>query len=319
MQKTTMKHKIIMFLITVFTTFVQAQQDLPNDGITSPMHKKHMGKLVFASSVAPLKFGAENESEFVTKFTLGDPIFYRIYMDNSLFNYSNKAAPGQKREAINNKGGYKIKFFIDNVELYFGDACEGTKAFSAKEQEEMTTFKGALNNPKEKAVGEVAFDIFLSKAIAKLTVGNHSIKVEMYPTLSYPKDVVGAKIASGEFTLNVPAGLIIPYDPSNCLPKAQMTDKVIEANILKAFLAQGWQEKPKEVRIVDADWTIVRNEVTGVIVKRVIDAIVASSNGYKCQYQIFGFAQDYDGSKYQTVIYLDNTGDPKQISCGCLK
>lgn len=314
-----MKFIFTLPLLILCSTFALAQQELPNDGITSPLHKKYMGKMVFANSVLPLKFNGENESGFLTKFKLGDPIFYRIYMDNSLFNYANKLSPGQKREDINSKGGYKIKFYLDNTEVYFADACEGTSGFLAKEQEAMTTFKGALNNPKEKAIGEIAFNEFVAKAIEKLTIGDHLIKVEMYPTVSFPKMTVGSVVATGEFTLTIASDSFIPYDPANCLPKAQMADKVVEENILKAFKAQGWQERPAIVRIVDANWTIVRHEVSGVIIKRTIDAIVASTNGYKCQYQVFGFSQNYDGTKFQPEIFLDNIGDPKQISCKCIK
>ena len=314
-----MKFKFTVVLFFVFSTLVQAQQELPNDGVTSPMHKKYMGKLVFASKVTTLKFNGENESAFATKFKLGEPIFYRIYMDNSLFNYANRLSPGQKREDINSKGSYKIKFYLDNVELYSADACEGTKGFTPKEQEDMTTFKGALNNPTESAIGEVAFEAFVVKAIEKLTVGDHLIKVEMYPMVSFPKQAIGSVVATGEFTLTIGSDSFIPYNPANCLPKALMTDKVIEENILKAFKAQGWKEQPKVVRIMDTNWTIVRNEVSGVIIKRTIDAIVASTKGYKCQYQVFGFSQNYDRAKYQTEIYLDNIGDPKEISCKCIQ
>lgn len=317
-KKQSMKNFITTILLLGNLIFAQAQT-VSNDGVTSTTHKKYMNKVVFATSKDPIKFGAENESAFATAFKLGDPIFFRVYMDNSLFNYANKLVPGQKREDINTKGGYKVKIYLDNVEMYAGNACEGISEFKATEQETFTTFKGALNNPSEKAIAERAFEQFIMKSEDKLTVGSHKVKIEFYPTVASSKEVVGNVIATGEFTLTVPANLFVAYDPAKCLPKAQMTDKSIEENILKAFKAQGWKEEPKEARIVESNWTIVRNELTGVILKRTIDAIVASTKEYKCQYQIFGFSQDYDGSKYLDAIYLDNIGDPKTISCKCLK
>ena len=56
-------------------------------------------------------------------------------------------------------------------------------------------------------------------------------------TVASSKEVVGSVIATGEFTLTVPANSFVAYDPAKCLPKAQMTDKVMEENILKAFTA----------------------------------------------------------------------------------
>lgn len=197
-----MKLKLILFL-AILNSISFAQTDLPNDGITSPSHKKYMNKIVFTSSLAPLKFGAEVESGFVNKFELGQPIFFRVYLDNSLFNYSNKLMPNQKREEINNKGGFIVKYYLDNVEYYSGNACDGTSEFKPKEQEELTSFKGALRNPDERGIGENGYDRFLYKALDKLTAGEHNLKIEFYPTVSGTKMIVGAVVATGEFTLQV--------------------------------------------------------------------------------------------------------------------
>lgn len=191
------------FLFIISSFVVYAQNELPNDGITSPIHKKYIGKIVFTSSLPPLKFAAENEGAFVTKFELGTPIFFRVYMANSLFNYINKLVSGQKREDINSKGSYMIKFYLDNVEVYYANACAGTSEFNAKEQEEMTTFKGALRNPDERGIGEVAFDRFIYKAMPKLSKGDHNVKVELYPTINSPQEATGSVVATGEFTLAV--------------------------------------------------------------------------------------------------------------------
>lgn len=197
-----MKAKFVVTFLLMFGK-LYSQTDLPNDGITSTSHKKYIGKIVFASSITPLKFGSENENEFLNRFMLGQSIFFRVYLDNSLFNYINNLSPGYAREEINSKGGYLIKLYLDNEEVYSGNACDGTSEFSPSEQEEMTTFKGALRNPDERGIGENAYDRFLYKSIGKLTEGDHTVRVELYPTVSIPSMKIGSLVATGEFTLNV--------------------------------------------------------------------------------------------------------------------
>lgn len=199
MKKTSL---FIAFLLLISINDLFAQ-DLPNDGITSAIHKKHMSKIVFASTTAPLKFNAETESAFKSKFELGEDVYFRVYLDNSLHNYLQKLMPGKKSSEYTAAAGYKMKLYLDNVGIYFGDACAGTAGFNANDQEKMTTFKGALRNPSERGIGENAYDIFLYKAMPKLTQGDHKVKVELYPSISSPKEIIGKVIASGEFTLSV--------------------------------------------------------------------------------------------------------------------
>ncbi|MGE0568179.1 MAG: hypothetical protein AB7O73_09535 [Bacteroidia bacterium] len=286
--------------------------DEPNDGITSPMHEKYMGKIVFGSTMESIEFKKEVEEKFITKAIFGDEIRYRVYMDNSLVNYL------KTMKFASTHGRYQIKFVLDGT--IADSSAFSEDAFSYTEKKSMTTFKGALKSAAGKiAVGESAFQRFALKHEDKFTVGDHVLKVEYRPYQNYPSLYVGPVIASGEITLTVKKTIVDPNDPKTCLPKVEMKNPELEKSILKAFNAQKWEETPKEVRIISNKWNIVRNKYSGIITSRYVEAAIGSTKDGKCAYQIFNFYQDYDGKDYQKEVYLSGIGDKTTVSCGCMK
>lgn len=285
--------------------------DMPTDGVTSPMHQKYMNKIVFASSDEGVAKGAEKESMFLTKFTLGEPVVFRVYMDNSLANYL------KSRPFPDTHGRYKIRFLLDGVEALTSGLS--TSAFEKEGKQKWTTWRGALKSPDgEMYLVLPLFNEFLTVNESKLTIGDHQFKIEVMPLQDYPEEYVGPVVASGEITMSVKKSVIDKTDSKICMPKALMVDKVLEAKIIAAFKTQGWPEVPKEVRITSNKWNISRHKVTGIIMRRFVEAYVGSNKNGKCMKQSFNFYQDYDGSGYQDEVYLEGIGSQYEISCSCL-
>lgn len=286
--------------------------DFKNDGVTSPSHQKNMNKIVFALSDAAIEKGKEDESKFISKFTLGEPVVFRVYMNNSLANLLKT----QKFNDVHSK--YTVKYYLDDVmttQLLIDNSY-----FTKDERCQWTTWRGALKSPDgDNRIGILHFNAFIQENEAKLTPGDHKFKMEIYPYISYPDEFTGPAVATGELTMTVKNSIVDKNDTKACLPKALMTDKALEAKILAAFKAQGWKEVPKEVRITSSKWTIVRHQYTGVILSRFVEAYVGSTRDGKCIKQSFNFYQDHDGSGYQTDVYLKGIGDQRDIPCGCLK
>lgn len=308
-----MKIKIILLNALLCTSMLCfSQADLPNNGITNPIHQKYLGKIVFALSSEAVAKNNEKESEFVKKATLGGEIYYRAYLDNSLLNYLKTTL----HPDVN--GRWKIKFYIDGVES--GVELMQRDFFSKEQKQGYTTFKGALKSlPDGDATGEIEFIRFMRKNESKFTIGDHVLKIEYIPYSTEPKEFDGNVVASGEITISVKKALSDPNDVKTCLPKALMNDKILETSILKAFNAKGWTEKAVKVRIISSQWNIVKNKKTGAIISRYVDAVIASTEDSKCAYQNFSFYQDYDGKAYQKEVYLSGTGDKVDVSCGCFK
>lgn len=284
--------------------------DKPTDGITSPMHEKYMSKVVFCLTEDGLLKGQENEAKFANKFTLGEPLVFRVYMNNSLSNYL------KTQKFHETHGRYWIQFTLDDIHVF--KEWVDNRMFNEDEKAKWTTWKGALKSPDgDNYIGIMQFNTFVRENEAKLTPGDHKLKIEILPYQDYPEPFTGPVVASGEITMTVKGSVVDKNDVRACLPKAVMTDKALEAKILAAFKAQGWKETPKEVRIT-SKWTIVRNQYSGVILSRFVEAYVGSSRDGKCIKQSFNFYQDHDGSGYQDDVYLKGIGDQRDIPCQCL-
>ncbi|HEX8561610.1 MAG TPA: hypothetical protein VF676_01405 [Flavobacterium sp.] len=280
-------------------------------GVTSATHQKYMNKIVFASSETGIAKGAEDESLFISKFTLGDPVIFRVYTDKPLVSY----VKGQFPES---HAYYTIKFWLNDVLAH--ETHMQPQEFTADEKSTWTTWRGALKSPaNDRYLCLDLFNDFLKENEDKLVKGDYKLRIELLPCNDYPRPFTGPVVASGEITMTVNKAVADPNDPLACMPKTLLSDKVLEAKILTAFKAQGWNEVPKEVRITSAKWNIVRHKVTGYIISRYVEATIGSTREGKCINQSFNFYQDYDGSGYQDEVYLKGVGPQKTMSCACLK
>ncbi len=102
------------------------------------------------------------------------------------------------------------------------------------------------------------------------------------------------------------------------MPKAVLTDKKLEKDLLKAIEAsQTYKERIKgkilQIVITDADWILRRNELTGAILNHYIRASIAVQYDDKsCKVWPCSLRQDYVSGKFQETVY-DGTGDPYPI------
>ena len=105
------------------------------------------------------------------------------------------------------------------------------------------------------------------------------------------------------------------------MPKAALSDKKLESEMIAAFKAsQTYKDRVKgevlRVVIIDPDWMIRRNQLTGVILHRYIRAAIAvkNSDGSCTVWQNVTFQQDYVSNSFQATRF-DGIGDPFKIPC----
>lgn len=103
-------------------------------------------------------------------------------------------------------------------------------------------------------------------------------------------------------------------------PSAKVNDATLEAEFKKHFNAMGYDETITKVNIQSADWTIDRNELTGVIVGRSKQAFIATKkpNG-DCYVTEFWIFQDYNGSGYGSFRNVTNNSFRSKIDCANIK
>ncbi len=103
-----------------------------------------------------------------------------------------------------------------------------------------------------------------------------------------------------------------------CVPAAAFSDKAVEKSMMEAYQKRGERAKPFKVIIEDKEWYPVRNELTGIIMRRTITATIVGKRGEKCVKNSCVFAQEYDGSKYFGDIYVYGVRGESKIPCTCV-
>jgi hypothetical protein len=169
-----------------------------------------------------------------------------------------------------------------------------------------------------------------SKAIGKLTPGEHTIIVKV--NINYQFVAEGKFVIKGDdFSFYSTFAKELNESVDNLkmkdavMPKAAMKNKKLENEMIAAFKkSQIYKDRIKgeviHLVIIDPDWMIRRNQLTGVILHRYIRAAVAVKNadGTCTVWQLVTFQQDYVGNKFQKTKF-DGVGDPYKIPCENVK
>ncbi len=165
-----------------------------------------------------------------------------------------------------------------------------------------------------------------AQSIAKFNGGEHTIIVKI--NINYQFVAEGKLVIKGDdfsFYKNLAKELNEVVDilkmKDATMPKSGMTDKKLEAEMITVLKnSQTYKERIKgdviRLVIIDPDWTIRRNDYTGIILHRYIRATAAVKNadGTCTVWQLITFQQDYISNKFQKTKF-DGVGDPYKIPC----
>jgi hypothetical protein len=294
-------------------------------GVTGPLHEKYMKKVVFVK--ADRLVDEVVESEFTNEFTLGQPVYFRVYMEQTGPKALVKAGAANPLEELALGMLYTMRVSVDGkapMDLKFTGFTSKSNNLS------WTTWRGYfIKEPNAEITsdqGGAIFREFVARASQKglLTPGKHSMKVEIFPSYDVrerPK-VVGEVVASGEVTMNVPAGVITASNPDLCISYKTVTpkDAALEAQILKTAQAV-WPDKvnrPVYVQMASPVWRIERHPVSGIILHRKIDTVVATKGPEYCEFRGYHFQQVFEGNAYApgTLMHAERSGF--YMPCACL-
>ena len=103
--------------------------------------------------------------------------------------------------------------------------------------------------------------------------------------------------------------------PFQTLP-AGMQSPTLEASMVEATQKYAAVEKIlvkyTKVKIQDADWNTLRNESTGIILKRSVYAwAYATEPDGRCSYQRLVYQQEYDGHNFSPLLHVYQDGSPE--------
>lgn len=272
-----------------------ASGEVKDYGMTSKAHTKYVGKIVFSKKF--IVFKEENENSFTDKFMYKgfepDDVFFMAYFPRSFHNQAIKA--GVKPSS--GKSTMIISFTLNGKKIQKAAELE----YNGEKFKEWTGYStGPINiignDPIQK--------IFTDELRPLMTEYENKVKME----ITFRTKISGGKMwspdkpmASGEFVIIIDKNM-----KGRLMPKAEMKISKDLENRIKKCLTNNYGEILRVV-VVERDWTIVRNEYTGIPVKRqvrVAAAIHLNSGEYKVYF--YYVSQQYDGSRYTDAVYYDS-------------
>ena len=187
---------------------VAAQGDLvKNDGITSPLHRANVGRIVFTAKPVPIE--SLTPADFITTTELRDraDLSLRVFMGNSLTNYLHKLQPQLTVDELNRQGNYQFSFFVDGALVH--EENLNPYWVRAETKIKLTTLGFALLDsaaPDSVGAGARIWRLFLMNGGHQaLKEGTHQLKIEVRPYVKTLETKVGDLIAAGEIQVVVPA------------------------------------------------------------------------------------------------------------------
>lgn len=99
------------------------------------------------------------------------------------------------------------------------------------------------------------------------------------------------------------------------MPKPVHKDAALEKSMLGAIAAAGWKEKPLRAVVVEPDWHVYRNEVTGILLSRTIQGYVAvKRDDGTCSAFFINFVQQHQGGAWAKTA-IESVYDNDDMLC----
>jgi hypothetical protein len=295
----------------------------PDDGVRPGFHQKNAGKIVF--STVPITPGKEDPGKLVTSFKLGQPIYWRVYSERSAANQ----ARGDGHECRFDEAPPARSFLVE----LDGKALTGTfptfagTKVSKKEWNSETSWSEshALNAPVD--THEISFNAdFVARVVGDLSPGTHKLVMKAVAECVGEKPrYISKPMAVGSITIEVsPEAVAAVTAPQADLPAAGRKDPKLAAQAIKIMNAY-WKQHGSDRRavkavIVDKDWSLERNELTGIVIARSIDTVVAYKDDKGCHFYSVRLRQDASGQRGFGDSYLGSEGAAEEdIACTKVK
>lgn len=290
---------------------------------------KYAGQLMFSND----DFERElPESKYIKSYTLGDNLALRAWLPNSPVNMMmlQLQESGVKAKEINatrdsfdGQSRVMLFMYLDGVKI------SNTSYAWDNEQKPLLTVPSVRadfhDGTDKNYFGKSLYKDLLQKQ-DMLTPGKHKLKIEVVPrkTFGLGADFNFKPIAVGEIDLIVPAQLKL--NESDCFPKKAISDPKLEAEAMRAMKKFYKNGAPNAFKVIltQHDMKIVRQEYTGVILRKSFNATIVFKKGDEVWYDWYTFHKEYDGSKYEEAIVYANADistldEGKRVNKECLK
>lgn len=294
---------------------------LPDQGVHNPVHAAHQSQIVFTRR--DLGIGAITESDIASDFTLGEPMYFRVFTQTSAVNAIAAANGMGAREVYADGVHYIARFSVGGQTFDTGIFPWGNR----KDHETWTTWRGQFVNPGNAQLtpGTDAFLELLSRATSAglLKPGSHPITMEVIPQTNTEAQtkLVAGPVAKGSFTLAVPAGIFKAGNKAVCGPgRGGAGTAATEARALsEAKRYWDWPDlTPVKAVATGSQWKITVNELTSIPIERETDVTIYSRGAKFCAAHRHTVTEKYAGGGTYAPGGISVNFTPGYVPCGCL-
>jgi CubicO group peptidase (beta-lactamase class C family) len=181
-----------------------------DNGITSPLHKENVGKIVFTSK--NIAAGEYKEADFLPsyRFTPKANLYMTAFMKQSLTNYLHSLSPDLPDTELTKMGNYHFSFYVDNKVIYQEPLHIGAVYPELKNTETILSKPLTVQPSVDWWSVYMWFRFMRNGGDSALTIGKHLFKMEIRPYIKNPEMKMGEVIAAGEVYLDVQKPAIDP-------------------------------------------------------------------------------------------------------------
>jgi CubicO group peptidase (beta-lactamase class C family) len=201
---------LLLFLGGCSILIAQNQAFVKDEGITTPLHRAHVGQITFMGKPIPIE--QYKEADFLDAFEIQPKtdLNMRTFLDRSLTNYLHDLAPNLTADELVQKGNFEFTFRVDEQVVYVEKLVPG--AGSPVVKNEKTVFRTPLiSSTNEDSWGRFLWNRFLMSGGQEALSGEgHILQIEMRPYVAAPEMKIGPMMASGKLEVKVATQKVNP-------------------------------------------------------------------------------------------------------------
>jgi CubicO group peptidase (beta-lactamase class C family) len=191
-------------LLHAMTGYAQSGDIVKTQGITSPLHQAHIGKIYFTAKNISLPGLKETDFLETYKLTNKSSLFFIAFMGNSVTNYLHRLDPSLPTDSLVKTGNYQFTLFIDNRLVYQSNLHPGAP-YDRIQDTATVINKPLIDNENGYGLWSESFWNRFMRAggDSALTEGRHTLTMEIRTYLAAGEVKVGELIAAGSLNLLV--------------------------------------------------------------------------------------------------------------------
>lgn len=278
-------------------------------------YPQQAGEIIFSNT--PIIQGKGTSTSMIKEYKIGDPLFFRCFSAEMPYYLLLEEFPSDN-DLHHRKVGYEL--FFDGKMVGSRSVSEYDREYNPEGNWVWQECLFAKNESCPSTLGNVYYEKLLIEHADWLTVGEHTLTVKVCGFNSRIGKRTNKTFVEGTLKF-----IITEEDKQKALSQSFVKAGMQNASLENVSLAIVKDYFPSanyyHTMIKSTNFTIVRHEITGIVLYRTFQVYAFSDNNNQCNYKVFQMIQDFNGSSYEDYLRLDEhyvRGEYKNIPCASM-